>query len=131
MDVGDEFGCRLHVFRVLVAVLLGERLFFVSCPVVDEVCPCEGCEESWEAGGVYGDGEGAGEYAGVDRVSGVAVDAVGDEGVAFPYPQGPRVVAFQGRLCGDPDQGSGCEEGCPRDVGGGFQWDEGGLEGPE
>ena len=104
---------------------------FVSCPVVEEGCPCEGCEGSWGAVGVYGGGGGAEECAGVDGVPDVAVDAVGDEGVAFPYPQGPRVVAFQGRLCGDPDQGSGCEEGCPRDVGGGFQCDEGGLEVPE
>ena len=66
----------------------------------------------------------------MDRVSGVAVDAVGDEGVAFPYPQGPRVVAFQGRLCGDSDQESGYEGGCLRDVRGGFQCDEGGLEVP-
>ncbi len=64
-------------------------------------------------------------------MSDVAVDAVGDEGVAVPYPQGPRVVAFQGRLCDDPDQESGYEEGCSRDVGGGFQGEDGGLEVPE
>ena len=87
MDAGDEFGCRLHVFCVLVAVFLDQHLFFVSYAVVEEGYPGEGYKESWEAGGVYGDG--AEEYACVDRVSGVAVDAVGDEGVAFPYPQGP------------------------------------------
>lgn len=88
VDAGDEFGCRLRVFRVLVAVLLDEHLFFVSYSVVEEGYPGEGYEESWEAGGVYGDGGGAEDYAGVDRVSDVAVDAVGDEGVAVPYPQG-------------------------------------------
>jgi len=86
---------------------LDEHLFFVSYPVVEEGYPEEGYEESWEAGGVYWDGEGAEDDAGVDRVSDVAVDAVGDERVASPYPQGPRVVAFQCRLCDDPDQESG------------------------
>jgi len=131
VDAGNEFGCCLHVFCVLVAVFLDQRFFFVSYPVVEGGYAGEGLEESWETVGVYGDGDGAEEYAGVDRVSDVAVDAVGDEGVALPYPQGPRVVAFQCRLCGDPDQESGCEEGCPGDVGGGFQGDEGCLEVPE
>jgi len=35
VDVGDEFGDRLDVFGVLVGVLLDERLFFVSYPVVE------------------------------------------------------------------------------------------------
>jgi len=64
-------------------------------------------------------------------VSEVAVDAVGDEGVAVSYSQGARVVMFQGGLCGDSGQESGYEEGCPCDVGGGFQGVEGGLEVPE
>ncbi len=119
------------VFCVLVAVFLDEHFFFVCYSVVEEGYAEEGYEESWEAGGVYRDGEGAQDDAGVDRVSDVAVDAVGDEGVAVPYPQGPRVVPFQGRLCGDSDQESSYEEGCPRDVRGGFQGVEGGLEVPE
>ena len=52
VDAGDEFGCCLDVFCVLVAVLLGEHFFFVSYPVVEEGYPCEGYEESREAGGV-------------------------------------------------------------------------------
>ncbi len=131
MDAGDEFGGGFDVFCVLVAVLLGEHFFFVSCPVVEGGYAGVGYEGSWGAGGGYGDGGGAEGYAGVDGVSDVAVDAVGDEGVAVPYPQGARVVVFQGRLCGDPDEESGCEGGCPRDVGGGFQCDEGCLEVPE
>lgn len=121
MDAGDEWGCRLDVFCVLVAVLLGEHFFFVSYPGVEGGYAVEGYEESWGAGGVIGDGGGAEEYAGVDGVSDVAVDAVGDEGVAVPYPQGPRVVPFQCRLSGDPDQESDYEYGCSHGVHGGFQ----------
>ena len=42
VDAGDEFGCRLDVFRVLVAVLFDKHLFFVSYPLVEEGYPCEG-----------------------------------------------------------------------------------------